>query len=56
MKNTAVVKLISYRLYDSSSHFSTAMLEASKKYPRKILLVIHPRLEIVNNFKPLMNT
>jgi len=50
MKSAAVVKLISYRLYDSSSHFSTAMLEASRKYPRRVLPVINPRLEIVNNF------
>jgi hypothetical protein len=45
-----VEKLISYRLYDSSSNFSTVMLEASKKYPRRVMTVIDPRLKILNNF------
>jgi hypothetical protein len=48
MNIAAVVKLISKRLYESSSHFSAAMFEASRKYPRRILPVINPWLDIVN--------
>jgi hypothetical protein len=43
-----VVKFISKRLYDSSRLFSTAILQASRKYPRRIRPVINPLLEIFN--------